>query len=69
MNGSGDITPLFKLVFFTVLGLTVLSIGINVLLVLDGTNTAMARDLAKLCAAGWTGGTAAIFGLLGGKAL
>ena len=66
---AGSITPLFALVFLTALGLTVLSIGLNAALVFTGANSAAARDLADLCAAGWTGGTGAIFGLLGGKAL
>lgn len=61
-------SPLFKLVFATVVALVVVAIGINVALVFAGTKGTMAEDLASTCQDTWRSGAAAIFGLIVGKA-
>lgn len=66
---TGQITPLFRLVFFTVLGLTLLGfVGYMALLLLN-PSSAFAEDFAGICRDMIKTGTAAIFGLIGGKAL
>jgi len=69
MNPNGKITPLFAVVFSFVIFLTVLSIGIQTALVFYGPESDMAKQLAEDCSTGWKTGTAAIFGLIGGKSL
>jgi hypothetical protein len=59
----------FLAVFIVTVVLTVLSIGINVVLVLTGSETTMAKDLAETCATTWKSGSGAVFGMLAGKAL
>jgi hypothetical protein len=64
------ITPLFRLVFFSVLGLTVLSILMNFGLVMWIDNpTDSAKTLMESCSTGWKLGFGAIVGLVGGKAV
>ncbi len=67
---AATLTPFFKLVFLTVLGLTVLSIGIDLFLVMAVSNpTEQAKSLIETCSTTWKMGFGAIVGLIGGKAI
>jgi hypothetical protein len=68
VNGDGEITPLFALIFGTVLLLTLISMGIMVWFVFEAPSSAMAKDVAATCSHTWKTGAGAIFGLLMGKA-
>jgi threonine/homoserine/homoserine lactone efflux protein len=57
----------FTLFFITTLGLTVLSIVILFVLAIADPGTPAAMDLSKTCSDSWKAGTAALFGLIGGK--
>jgi hypothetical protein len=63
------LTPAFKLVFFSVLGLTVLSLIVGVVLVLLPNPSEEAKRLAETCSTIFKPGCGTIFGLIGGKAL
>ncbi|HWE35668.1 MAG TPA: hypothetical protein VG406_03785 [Isosphaeraceae bacterium] len=62
-------TPAFRLVFFSVLGLTLLSLAASVYLVLREKQTDEIKRLAETCSTTWKLGFGAIGGLIGGKAL
>lgn len=62
-------TPVFKLVFVSVVGLTLIAMGINVGLVVLGATSDSAMSLADTCSTTWKTGSGAIIGLLGGRAL
>ena len=66
----GVVTPMFKLVFLTVLGLTILSLAASFGLAVwaDPTKDAT-RSLMETCSTTWKMGFSAIIGLIGGKAL
>jgi hypothetical protein len=68
------LSPVFKLIFLSVLGLTILSliIGCTIVGLNTGMNRAMAEQdkaLFELCASTFKLGFGAIIGMLGGKAL
>jgi hypothetical protein len=64
------LTPLFKLVFLTVTGLTVLAFAVNMVLVLVMNEpSAEAKSFLELCSTISKMGFAAIVGLVGGKAI
>jgi hypothetical protein len=66
---SIPVNPPFKLIFRSVLTLTVLLFVVNVILVLTVQHpSAQAQSLIDLCSRLCTIGFGAIFGLLGGKA-
>jgi hypothetical protein len=65
----GVVTPRFRLVFFSVLGLTVTLFLVDMILVLALHNPSTeAQNLMDLCSRLATIGFGAIIGLLGGKA-
>jgi hypothetical protein len=67
---AATLTPFFKLVFLTVLGLTVLSIVIDLFLVMLINNPSdQAKNLIETCSTTWKMGFGAIVGLIGGKAI
>lgn len=65
---SVTITPVFKLVFLSVLLLTLLCLGISVYISLQGVTQA-AQNLNEKLLAVFNLGCGAIIGLLGGKSL
>jgi hypothetical protein len=66
---AAPLTPAFKLVFFSVLGLTVLSLIVGVVLVLLPNPSEEAKRLTETCSTIFKLGCGTIFGLIGGKAL
>jgi hypothetical protein len=63
-----DVTPRFKLVFFSVLGLTVLSLVVSFVLVTrDGNSSEDTRRLIETCSTAFKMGFGAVVGLLGGS--
>jgi hypothetical protein len=62
------ITPVFKLVFFTVLGLTLLSGATSLCLATQSSLSAQQNRIFESCSTTWQMGVGAIFGLLGSKA-
>jgi hypothetical protein len=67
---AGVVTPMFRLVFFTVLGQTVLSLAASFGLAIwaDPTKDAT-KSLLETCSTTWKMGFSAIIELIGGKAL
>jgi hypothetical protein len=63
------LTPAFKLVFFTVLGLSILSLVASFVLVLLPNPSDEAKRLAETCSTIFKLGCGTFFGLLGGKVL
>lgn len=69
-----EITKHFKMIFLTVVGITILSIiGVATLAFCgDATDPTkipvMQQNLYSMCSFGWQSGIGAIFGLLGGNA-
>ncbi len=72
-RGSGAeviaLTPTFKWIFVSVLGLTVLSLVLSIVLALVGAETEARKTLLSTLADVYKMGFTAILGLLGGKAL
>ena len=66
---SLSLTPLFNLVFLSVLGLTVLSLIVSLYLVTRDNPSEDMRRLAETCSTTWKMGFGAVVGLIGGKAL
>jgi len=64
-----SLTPAFKLVFLSVLSITVLSIVLSCPLALLGAASPEKSALLQACLTTWKLGFGAIIGLLGGKAL
>lgn len=67
-DGSG-LSPRFKLIFATVVGLTVLALVLNVVLALCGDGSEQVRAVADTCSTTYKLGFGAIVGLLGAKAM
>jgi hypothetical protein len=63
------LTPLFKLVFASVLGLTILSLGVSVFITFEGSASPYYSSLNEKVSSVFTLGCGAIIGLLGGKTL
>ncbi len=61
------LTPAFKLVFFTVLGLTILSLGVSLTLVILPNPSEEAKRLGETCSTIFKLGCGTIFGLIGGR--
>jgi hypothetical protein len=66
---SVNLTPAFKLVFITVVCLSILSLVASIALVLYGPRTEDAKRLIETCSTTWKLGFGAVVGLIGGKAL
>ncbi len=64
-----EITPTFKLVFLSVLGITILAMVLSCYLVGYGPDTETGQALLESFCTTWRLGFGAIVGLLGGKAL
>jgi hypothetical protein len=62
-----DITPRFKLVFATVLAITILCLFLNLVIVLAAPAGASAESFADTCSTAFKLGFGAIVGLVGGK--
>jgi hypothetical protein len=63
------LSPVFKLVFLSVLGITGLSMVVGCSLVGLGIQTQEGKALFDLCVTTWKLGFGAIIGLLGGKTI
>jgi hypothetical protein len=61
--------PHFKLIFTTVVALTVLALLLNVLLAVFGSDSDQVKAAAETCSTTHKMGFGAIVGLIGGKAL
>ena len=59
--------PYFKLIFFTVTILTVLSLGVVVGVVIAGSDSDASKNLLESCSTTFKMGFGAIIGLIGGK--
>jgi hypothetical protein len=69
-HSPSTLTPVFKLVFLTVLGLTLLSLLIDLALVVTlNSPSSEAKSLIDACSTTWKTGFGAIVGLIGGKAI
>lgn len=70
VTNTATVTPVFKLVFLTVLALTVVALLLNVALVvsIDNPND-QAKSLIETCSTIVKAGFGAIVGLIGGKAV
>lgn len=68
MNNKLNVTPTFRLVFSTVLGLTLISGAASFWLASYDKLTTQQIRVFESCSTTWQMGVGAIFGLLGGKA-
>ncbi len=66
---ASELNPKFKLVFISVLGLTVICLGVAVVLAYDPIPSDSKRNLTETCLTMFKFGLGALVGLLGGKAL
>lgn len=72
MNSSDEAVgaaPHFKMIFTTVVALTVVALVLNVLLAVFGADTDQVRAAAETCSTTYKMGFGAIVGLIGAKAL
>ncbi len=65
---SIPLTPTFKLVFFSALGLTVISLAIAVVISFIDAPNDNQKELFTTCSITWKFGVGSIIGLIGGKA-
>jgi hypothetical protein len=68
MKSSFSVTPVFRLVFSTVVGITLLCGGVSCWLASSKELTSQQNRVFETSSATWQMGVGAIFGLLGGKA-
>ena len=67
---TGVVTPMFKLTFLTVLGLTILSLFVSSgLAIFADPKNELAKNLAENCSSNWKLGFGVIIGLISGKAI
>jgi hypothetical protein len=66
-GGSGS-APHFKLIFCTVVAMTVLALVLNVLLAIFCRDSDQVKAVAETCSTTYKMGFGAIVGLIGGKA-
>jgi hypothetical protein len=66
-ENESDLTPRFKLIFFTVAALTVLALILNVLLAAFGGDSDQVTAAAEACSTTYKMGFGAIVGLIGGR--
>lgn len=64
-----QLTPGFKWVLLAIVGLTVLSLLVSLLLALRGDPNELQRTLFSTCTDVWKMGFTGVLGLIGGKAL
>lgn len=62
------ISPHFKMILLSVVGLTLLSLGVSLFFSLHGKLTQPQSDLFTTCSTTWKMGFGAVVGLIGGKA-
>ena len=62
------LTPIFKLIFITVIALTILSLVVSIYLVTMPNSSDEAKRLVETCSTTYKLGFGAIVGLIGGKA-
>jgi uncharacterized membrane protein len=67
--GKTDVSVSFKMAFWSVIGLTVLSLVASFAMVFLRVDTAEAKSLIETCNTTWKMGVAAILGLLAGRNL
>jgi hypothetical protein len=67
IENKSDLTPRFKLIFFTVATLTVLALILNVLLAVFGSDSEQVKAAAEACSTTYKMGFGAIVGLIGGR--
>jgi len=68
LDDSLDVARIFKLIFLSVMSLTVLSLAVNVYLLFSfPTPSEEAKRLIETCSTTWKLGFGAILGLIGGK--
>lgn len=68
-GSASGAAPHFKLIFSTVVALTVLALFLNVLLAVFGSYSDQVRAVAETCSTTYKMGFGAIVGLFGGRAL
>lgn len=66
-ENASDLAPHFKLIFITVVVLTLLALSLNVLLAIFATDSEQVRAAAEACSTTYKMGFGAIVGLVGGK--
>ncbi len=64
---GADLTARFKLIFSTVVALTLLALIVNVLLAIFGSESEQVKAAAETCSTTYKMGFGAIVGLMGGK--
>lgn len=69
VRGSRSSPPHFKLIFITVVVLTILALALNVALAVFGSTSDQVKAAAETCSTTYKMGFGAIVGLLGAKAL
>ena len=62
--GQGQLTPRFKLVFLTLVALTLLALGLSVLLAVIGGDSDQIRTASETCSTTYKMGFGAIVGLM-----
>jgi hypothetical protein len=63
-----EVSPAFKWILITVIGITAVTFATNVLLVVFAEKNEDIKTLINACSDAWKGGVGAVFGLVAGKA-